>query len=176
MAYVSRRNFLGYTSLAAAGIGTLANGAFAQSAQTKQSVNNASRKFIDVLVNNLHTGKVRVIAEGGYEVNNISVEGNDKTITAVYNPIKGANKQESLEVKVSDYSSDRLTREYKFENAGLQDLPTVVIETGAEGQQVKFDIKTLPKQLQDAHKKAYEAALSELVKYLSSASTPAQRR
>lgn len=174
MAYISRRDFLGYTSLAAAGIGTLANEAFAQSAQTKQSVNNASRKFLDVLVDNLHTGKVRVTADGGYEVTNERIEGANRYITAIYHTIKGPNKQESLEVEVSDYSSDHLSREYKFENAGLQDLPTVVIETGAEAKQVRFNIKTLPKQLQDAHKKAYEAALNELIKYLSSA--PAKQK
>ena len=179
MAYeITRRDFLKYAVGVAGivgGLGAIATYGFAQA---KQPSSNASRKFLDVLINNLHTPKVYVNPDGSYTVRNHEGEGHKEYFTVTYNLGKG-DKQESLVVYVDDYNDQHTTlraRHYRFENTGLQDMPTRVIERTREGKEVPFDVKSLPKPLQEAHRKAYERALGVLSIYLSSAPAKAKHK
>lgn len=165
---LSRRDFLrmaagATTTPVAIGLGALANEA---SAQTKKVQANASRRFLDVLVKNLHTGKVHVNQDGSYSVVYPEGEGSNERFEAIYKPIS-PQQQELLVVEISDAKSEDQTRRYKFENPGVRDLPSRVIEYTMEQKEVPFEFKTLPKPLQQAHRRVYERALNELSKYLT---------
>lgn len=160
MAYKTRRDFLKYVLVAggnAGGLGAIATDAFAQTQQ--QTSGNPSRRFLDALLTNLH--KADVNSDGSYT---IIVPGRAKeSVEAKYVPRKGS-QLESLTVTVKTYSeTDESCRNctYRFENVGLQDKPTRVIEND---KHVNF--QSIQEMLRDAYVVEYEKALGKLTNHL----------